>query len=251
MSRVRAGARGRRAGARARTFGPPGGARLSIVIPTLDEAPGIGATLDALAPLVARGHEVIVVDGGSRDATVALARRSGATVLRAPRGRASQMNAGAARARHEVLLFLHADNRLPADADRIVLEGLATSGRTWGRFDVAIAGRSFWLGVIAWFMNHRSRLTGIATGDQAMFVRRDAFEHVGGFPAIALMEDIELSRRLKRLSPPLCLAARTITSGRRWETRGVRRTILAMWRLRLAYFLGADPEQLRRAYERG
>jgi rSAM/selenodomain-associated transferase 2 len=250
MTRSRTGAARTRASTRARTARRPGPARLSIVIPTLNEAAAIGATLDALAPLLARGHEVIVVDGGSRDVTVALALARGATVLRATRGRASQMNAGAARARHEVLLFLHADNALPEDADRLVLEGLAASRGVWGRFDVTITGRSVWLGVVAWFMNRRSRLTGIATGDQAMFVRRDAFERAGGFPAIALMEDIELSRRLKRLSPPLCLAERTLTSGRRWETRGVWRTILAMWRLRLAHFLGVDPERLRRAYER-
>jgi rSAM/selenodomain-associated transferase 2 len=225
-------------------------ARLSIVVPALNEAAGIEAALDSLAPLVARGHEVIVVDGGSNDATAARARAKGVLVIGAPRGRASQMNAGAARARHDTLLFLHADGRLPADADRQVLAGLAASGRAWGRFDVAIAGRSLWLRVVAWFMNRRSRITGIATGDQAMFVRRDAFRRVGGFPPIALMEDIELSRRLKRLSPPLCLAACTVTSGRRWEAQGVSRTILRMWRLRLAYFLGADPERLRRAYER-
>jgi rSAM/selenodomain-associated transferase 2 len=228
----------------------PDDARLSIVIPALNEAAVIEATLDALAPVVARGHEVIVDDGGSNDDTAARARAKGALVLGAPRGRARQMNAGAAQARHDTLLFLHADSRLPAEADRQVLAGLAASRRAWGRFDVAIAGRSLWLRVVAWFMNRRSRLTGIATGDQAMFVRRDAFRRVGGFPPIALMEDIELSRRLKRLSPPLCLAARTVTSGRRWEARGVWRTILRMWRVRLAYFLGADPERLRRAYER-
>jgi rSAM/selenodomain-associated transferase 2 len=228
----------------------PDDARLSIVIPALNEAAVIEATLDALAPVVARGHEVIVVDGGSNDDTAARARAKGALVLGAPRGRARQMNAGAAQARHDTLLFLHADSRLPAEADRQVLAGLAASRRAWGRFDVAIAGRSLWLRVVAWFMNRRSRLTGIATGDQAMFVRRDAFRRVGGFPPIALMEDIELSRRLKRLSPPLCLAARTVTSGRRWEARGVWRTILRMWRVRLAYFLGADPERLQRVYER-
>jgi rSAM/selenodomain-associated transferase 2 len=237
------GAKGNSARAGAR------GARLSIVVPALDEAARIGETLASLASLVARGHEVIVVDGGSRDETLAMARACGARVLRAPRGRASQMNAGAARARAEVLVFLHADSRLPADADRLVLDGLARSQRAWGRFDVALEGRSAWLPVIAWFMNRRSRLTGIATGDQAIFVHRDAFVRVGGFPPIALMEDIELSRRLRSVSPPLCLAARTISSGRRWETHGVWRTILLMWRLRLAHFLGASPERLRRAYE--
>jgi len=246
----RSAARVRAARANGLTTPTRNNARLSVVVPALNEAAGIEATLDALAPLRARGHEVIVVDGGSNDDTAARARAKGALVLGAPRGRASQMNAGAARTHHDTLVFLHADSRLPADADRQVLAGLAASGRAWGRFDVAIAGRSPWLGVVASFMNRRSRLTGIATGDQAMFVRRDAFRRVGGFPEIALMEDIELSRRLKRLSPPLCLAACAVTSGRRWEAQGVWRTILRMWRLRLAYFLGADPERLRRAYER-
>jgi GT2 family glycosyltransferase len=130
-----------------------------------------------------------------------------------------------------------------------VLEGLGRSRRAWGRFEVTIEGRSRWLGIIAWFMNRRSRITGVATGDQAMFMRRAAFERVGGFPAIALMEDIALSRRLKRVSAPLCLAARTVTSGRRWETRGVWRIIVLMWRLRLAYFFGAHPDRLRRLYD--
>jgi len=223
--------------------------KLSIVIPVLDEAANIVAALNALAPLRVRGAEVIVVDGGSRDDTVALARPLADLVITAPRGRAIQMNAGSSIARGDILLFLHADTRLPADADRLILDGLALSGRAWGRFDVAINGMHLLFPVIAWFMNTRSRLTGIATGDQAMFVTRQAFDAAGGFPQIALMEDITLARKLKRISRPLCLHARVTTSGRRWETRGVVRTILLMWRLRLAYFLGAKPEDLRRRYE--
>jgi rSAM/selenodomain-associated transferase 2 len=168
--------------------------------------------------------------------------------MEAPRGRASQMNAGAALARGDILVFLHADTRLPADASQLILGALARSGCAWGRFDVRIEGAHPLFPVIAFFMNARSRLTGIATGDQAMFVSRGVFAAVGGFPNIALMEDITLARNLKRVSRPLCLRARVTTSGRRWEERGVVRTILLMWRLRLAYFFGAKPESLARRY---
>jgi rSAM/selenodomain-associated transferase 2 len=222
--------------------------KLSIIMPVLNEGESIAAALDALADLRARGTEVIVVDGGSRDATVQRARERADRVILASRGRALQMNAGAEQASSDVLLFLHADTRVPADADHVVLKGLERSGRVWGRFDVKIDGRSPVLLVVAWFMNLRSRLTGIATGDQATFVRRSAFQAVGGFPAIALMEDIALCKRLKRVSRPLCLRERVTTSGRRWEKKGVLNTIILMWRLRLAYFLGADPKELARQY---
>src|SRR5215831_15129330 len=161
---------------------------LSIVVPVLDEAAGIAATLQHLSGLRGRGAEVIVVDGGSRDGTVDLARPLCDWLIAAPRGRAAQMNAGAGVARGDIFLFLHADTRLPAGADRLVLEGLAASGRPWGRFDVRIEGRHPLFPVIAATMNMRSRATGIATGDQAMFVDRAAFAAVGGFPDIALME---------------------------------------------------------------
>jgi rSAM/selenodomain-associated transferase 2 len=172
-------------------------------------------------------------------------------VLSAPRGRAAQMNAGAARARNEILLFLHADTRLPESADALIVEGLKRSRRGWGRFDVAISGRNPLLRVVAWLMNVRSRLTGIATGDQAIFVTRSLFTAAGSYPEIALMEDIALSRQLKRFGPPLCLRHRLIASGRRWEKHGVLRTILLMWRLRFAYWLGADPAKLAVRYDRG
>ena len=221
---------------------------LSIIMPVLDEGPTIVATLEALAPLRARGAEVIVVDGGSGDDTVARAKPLADQVVGSARGRALQMNAGAMAARGDVFVFLHADTRLPTDADLLILDGIARSGRAWGRFDVRIEGAHPLFPVIAFFMNARSRLTGIATGDQAMFVKRAAFTTVFGFPLIALMEDIALSRTLKRVSPPLCLRARVTTSGRRWEKRGVARTILLMWRLRLAYFFGAAPDDLARRY---
>jgi len=222
--------------------------RLSIILPTLNEAGGIQAQLQTLAGLRQRGHEVIVADGSSADGTAELAVDLADVIVTAPQGRASQMNAGAARAQGDVLLFLHADTQLPEEADRGILEGLAESRAVWGRFDVRIDGASPWLKVIAWFMNQRSRWTGICTGDQAVFVRRQAFIVVGGFPNIALMEDIALSKRLKPLSPPLCLSSRVTTSGRRWENHGILRTVLKMWALRLAYCFGADPHRLALAY---
>ncbi|HEY6994386.1 MAG TPA: TIGR04283 family arsenosugar biosynthesis glycosyltransferase [Xanthobacteraceae bacterium] len=222
--------------------------KLSIIMPVLDEGEGVAAALDALADLRALGTEVIVVDGGSRDATIKCARMRADRVISAPRGRALQMNAGAEKSVGDVLLFLHADTRLPAEAERIVLNGLQRSGRAWGRFDVKIDGRNPLLAVVARLMSIRSRLTGIATGDQAIFVRRNAFQAAGGFAAIPLMEDIALCKRLKRVSPPLCLRECVVTSGRRWERRGLLNTVLLMWRLRLAYFFGADPKQLARRY---
>ncbi len=220
--------------------------RLAIVMPVLDEAAGLAATLQALAPLRARGVELVVADGGSRDASAAIARPLADRVIAAPRGRARQMNAGAAATDAPRLLFLHADTRLPERADTLVDAALAE--RAWGRFDVRIEGGSAWFPLIAALMNRRSRWTGIATGDQAMFMTRAAFDSAGGFPDQPLMEDIELSRRLKRLGPPACLRARVATSGRRWEQRGVWRTIWLMWRLRYAYWRGADPARLAALY---
>lgn len=217
--------------------------RLSVVVPALNEAPGIARCLEALAPLRARGHEVIVVDGGSTDGTPALAAPLADRVLAAPRGRAAQLNAGAAAAAGDALLFLHADTRLPPEADRAVLAALAA--HRWGRFDLAIDSQDPRLAVIAFFVNRRSRLSGIATGDQAIFVRRDAFP---GFPPIALMEDVAFSRTMKAVAPPACLAERVLTSARRWERHGVARTVLLMWRLRYDYWRGADPDELARRY---
>jgi len=224
---------------------------LSIIVPVLDEETGIVATLRALSALRARGAEVIVADGASHDRTVALARPLCDRLIMAARGRAFQMNAGASAARGDILLFLHADTRLPEDADRLIMDGLERSGRLWGRFDVNIDGRHPLFPVIAAMMNLRSRLTGIATGDQAIFVATAAFAAIGGYPDLPLMEDIVLSRRLKRLGRPLCVSARALTSGRRWEQYGVMRTILTMWRLRLAFFLGVAPSKLAARYGHG
>lgn len=218
---------------------------VSIVVPVLDEAEGVEACLRALRPFREQGADVVVVDGGSRDATRALAAPLADRVIEAPRGRASQMNAGAAACRGDIVVFLHADTLLPPDA---LAQVRALGPRAWGRFDVAISGGDARLAIVAAFMNLRSRLTGIATGDQAIFVRRAAFERVGGYPAIALMEDVEISRRLKALSRPHCVPSRATTSARRWQRHGVLRTILLMWRLRLAYWRGADPADLAKRY---
>lgn len=212
-------------------------------MPALNEAAGIRAALEALAPLRARGHEVIVADGGSDDGTADLARPLCDRVVLAARGRALQMNAGAREAGGDVLVFLHADTVLPPDASEAIFQ--SAKKHAWGRFDVEIEGRHPLLRVIAWSMNLRSRLTGIATGDQAIFVRRDAFP---GFAEIPLMEDIAFSAAMKRRGAPACLRSRVRTSGRRWESRGVLRTVLLMWRLRLAYALGADPARLAEKY---
>ena len=221
---------------------------LTIVMPVRNEAAGIDAALQALAPLLARGAQLIVVDGGSTDDTAARAQAGGAQLIHAARGRALQMNAGAKQASGELLLFLHADTLLPPQADLLIEHALAAGPQIWGRFDVCITGKPRLLRVIAAFMNTRSRWSGIATGDQAMFMTRAAFEAVDGFPAQPLMEDIELSKRLLALSRPACLRTPVITSGRRWESRGVWRTVLLMWRLRLAYWRGAAPQQLAQLY---
>ncbi len=222
--------------------------RPSIVIPTLNEAERIVGCLQALRAWRKAGAELIVADGGSIDSTVVLARPWADRVLVGPRGRAKQMNHGASVATGDVLLFLHADTLLPADAPAALDAALADALVSWGRFDVRIDGASPLLELVAALMNQRSRLSGIATGDQAIFVRRDVFQRVGGFPDQPLMEDIELSKRLRKLSKPACLRQRVTTSGRRWEQRGVLRTIVLMWMLRALYWIGLPADRLARMY---
>ena len=221
---------------------------LSVVIPALNEADNIAATLAPLQAMRARGVEVIFVDGGSTDATRHHAAPLVDRIVESARGRATQMNAGAKMATGDTLLFLHADSILPPDADTLIGEGLQSVPHTWGRFDVTIEGQHFFLPVVAWFMNHRSRLTGIATGDQGLFMTTAAFNVAGGFKDMSLMEDVAMCVALRKNCAPFCIAQKMVTSGRRWEKHGVWRTILLMWRLRLAYFFGADPAALHRAY---
>ena len=217
---------------------------LSIVIPALNESGSISA-----AVLDARVHaeQVLVVDGGSRDDTMQQATHAGATVLGAPRGRASQMNAGAARANGRVLIFLHADCRLPQGAGDAIRAAL-DAGARWGRFDVRLDSPRVSLAVVGRMMNLRSRLTGIATGDQAIFVERTLWEAIGGYASIPLMEDIELCARLRRVAQCACLRKQVTVSARRWETRGVVRTVVEMWAWRAAYALGVSPVTLHRLY---
>lgn len=222
--------------------------KLSVIVPVLNEAPVLPELFAQLSELAREQAEIIVVDGGSADGTAERAERAGFRVLRAAPGRARQMNAGAARASAQALLFLHADTLLPAGAVKMVAGALADGNRAWGRFDVRIRGRAFMLRVVSVMMNLRSRLSGIATGDQALFITRRAFDQVGGFPDQPLMEDIEISRRLLALSRPACIAHCAAPSGRRWEANGVWRTIVLMWRLRWDYWRGVPVQELARAY---
>ena len=216
-------------------------------MPVLGEGERLLVALRDLQRFRQRGVRVVVVDGGSSDNTLEIAREHADLALVAPRGRAAQMNAGAAACPAQVLLFLHADTRLPDNADALVQRAtLALHG--WGRFDVQIDSPALMLRIVSGAMNLRSRWSGIATGDQAMFVRHDLFTAVGGFPDIPLMEDVALSAALKKHGPPVCLRQRVTTSARRWQRHGVWRTIWLMWRLRAAYFFGADPARLAVEY---
>ncbi len=220
---------------------------LRIVVPVLDEGPALASRLAALQPLRARGAELVVVDGGSTDESWRIACLHADQVLLAPRGRAAQMQAGAAAATASTLLFLHADTVLPPGADRLIAQAIE-AGALWGRFDVRIDSRRPLLRLVSAMVNLRSRHTGVATGDQAIFVRRALFEQVGGFADTALMEDVALSKTLRRHGPPACLRARVTTSARRWEKHGALRTIVLMWALRARYVLGADPAALAARY---
>jgi rSAM/selenodomain-associated transferase 2 len=222
--------------------------RISIIIPALDEAETLPWLLGDLQVFRGRGHEILVVDGGSRDSTIAIAQADADRVIEAPKGRAIQLNQGARAASGEVLWFLHADSRIsPESVDAI--EAHCNASRPWGRFDVRLSGGAWVFRVIERMMNLRSCLTGIATGDQGIFVLREVFDRIDGVPAIALMEDVALSRRLRRLSRPVCVHAPQLqTSSRRWEQSGILRTVWLMWRLRLAYALGASPDELAARY---
>jgi rSAM/selenodomain-associated transferase 2 len=220
--------------------------RISIVIPVLNEEKTIAATLAALQPL--KPHELIIVDGGSTDRTLEICATSRAVVIRSSRGRGRQMNEGARQATGDILLFLHADTRLPASALDNIRTAMLDAECPGGRFDVALDGSHWMIPLIGTLISLRSRLTRVATGDQAIFVRRDAFETIGGYPDIPLMEDVAFSRALKRLGKIACLRSRVITSARRWEMEGVWHTILKMWWLKSLYLFGIPPKRLKRYY---
>lgn len=217
----------------------------TVIIPVLNEAASIGETIAEIPA----GWQVVVADGGSTDGTPGIAEQAGAVVITSDAGRATQMNAGAADATGDVLLFLHADTRLPDDVEQVIAKFYA-SDRVWGRFDMQLSGEHAAFRMIESMMNVRSILTGICTGDQALFMKRATFESLGGYADIPLMEDIEISRRLRRLSWPFCASASVRSSSRRWEQGGILRTVLLMWSLRLRYFLGASPDELVRRYYR-
>jgi len=221
---------------------------ISIIIPVLNEAGQINSRLQVLQPL--RKHcQVLLVDGGSTDGSPLIAEPLVDRVLYSLPGRARQMNYGASQVEAGLLLFLHADTLLSENAIDLIVKAVA-EGFSWGRFDVRFDSSEPVFKVIAFMMNWRSRLTAIATGDQAIFMTRKAFHDVGGFPDIALMEDIAISTRLKNIGKPCCLRETVVTSARRWQRQGIAKTILLMWRLRLAYFLGADPDALAQRYYR-
>ena len=221
----------------------------SIIIPTLNEEKTIESCLSALQPLRSN-CEIIIVDGGSTDNTIVIAGTLADKAVSSDKGRARQMNNGARYASGNVLIFLHADTSLPENALQLIQQKL-NSSRKWGRFDIQLSGKHFMLKVIAQMMNWRSRLTGIATGDQVIFVTRQAFEKAGQYPEINLMEDIAICKALRKISPPICLKAKVISSGRRWERYGIYKTILLMWNIRLRYFFGADPQILAFLYTNG
>ncbi len=220
--------------------------KFSIIIPTLNEEKTIQFCLLALQPL-RNDCEIIIADGDSVDNTKSLALPLADKVITSAKGRAKQMNNGARYATGDVLIFLHADTCLPENALRLIQQKISRT-RQWGRFDIQLSGNLFMLKVIAQMMNWRSRLTGIATGDQVIFVTRQAFTKAGQYPEINLMEDITLCKALKKISPPICLKDKVISSGRRWEHNGIYRTILLMWSLRLRYFFGTDPQTLAFLY---
>lgn len=221
--------------------------KISIIIPVLNEEKALSYLLNSLQSFDDENHEVIVVDGGSFDNSLFIAQEKVKTVIVSKPGRALQMNSGAELASGDVLLFLHVDTILPESA-LTAISSSCINDNCWGRFDVRLSSDKSVYRLIEGFINIRSRLTSIATGDQAIFIRRDLFNRFNGFPEIALMEDVALSKRLKKQAAPVCLKDRVITSSRRWETRGVIATVLLMWKLRLYYFFGVSPDKLQKMY---
>jgi len=230
---------------------------LSIIVPLLNEADNLPELMAHIVRLDPVPQQVILVDGGSVDGSVAIAKemlKSTETaqsiidwhIIDSTVGRAQQMNAGAVLATGDVLLFLHADTELPADAIDNVQQAIAQYD--WGRFDVRLDSREPLLSIVGLMINQRSRLMSIATGDQAIFVKRSVFDDLGGYPDQPLMEDIELCKRLKKIARPACLKSKVITSARRWQQHGTWRTIFLMWQLRFDYWRGVSPDILKQRY---
>lgn len=225
--------------------------RISIIIPVLNEQNEIHDALMCLQKYRRQGHEIIVVDGRSEDNTVKVAGHLCDKLISSAAGRARQMNAGAEQASGDILLFLHIDTRLPGEAVEYIRSNLHKyKNKVWGRFDVKLSGKHPLLSIVALLMNLRSRITGIATGDQAIFTTKQAFLDVNAYPEIPLMEDIRFSRKLLGISRPICIKNKLTTSSRRWEENGIIRTILLMWYLRLAHFCGKHPDELSRLYSK-
>ena len=223
---------------------------ISIIIPTFNESHSIKNTLNSLMPLVQEGHELIIVDGGSNDDTVSICKHYTDNVFIAPKGRSSQMNSGAKKASKDTLVFLHADTILPTHAGSLITNALSQSNNKWGHFQVRFNGSRPILRVIEFLMNTRSCITGIVTGDQTIFIRKTLFEKINGYRDIPLMEDIEISKSLKKYSKPICMKTSVLTSSRRWETNGYIKTIVLMWKLRLFYFFGVPADKLVKLYYR-
>jgi len=219
---------------------------ISIVIPVLNEEKKLPDLLSHLQQFRKQGHELIVVDGGSHDNSLMLAQEYADSVIVSIAGRAVQMNSGASVAKGDVFLFLHSDTVLPDNALELISNHFKKP--FWGRFDVRLSSDKFIFRIIERFINLRSRLTSINTGDQAIFIDSQLFHSMGGFPEIALMEDIAISKKLKNIVSPICLKQKVITSSRRWESRGIVATVLLMWKLRLYYFFGVSPDKLNRLY---
>ena len=219
---------------------------ISIIIPTLNEEEAIQKLLQQLQAYRQQGHEVIVVDGGSSDETVSISKSLADNIISSEAGRALQMNNGATQSKNKILWFLHADTSLPANVIEVIQKSLTKNN--WGRFNIKLSGSNFLFRIIEKMINLRSCISGIATGDQGIFVKRELFESIGGFSEIPLMEDVELSRKIKKISKPICIKETLTTSSRRWEKKGILQTILLMWRLRFLYWIGVSPDKLSKLY---
>jgi len=221
---------------------------ISIIIPTLNESESIEKTLNSLHTTLKEGNELIIVDGGSNDDTILKCKNYTDKVYTATKGRAIQMNVGADKSTNDILLFLHADTLMPQNFSAENLTALATITNEWGFFKVKFTSHHLLLRLVSTLMNTRSCLTRIATGDQAIFIKKELFKKIGGYKEIPLMEDIELSISLKKYSKPYCVKEFVMTSSRKWESNGIIKTIILMWKIRFLYFFGVSPQKLVNIY---